>query len=234
MIKSIKKTPSNSQRAGGIAFSNYNGEDRLYKKFGQKWKYVNLTDGDWNVSKDLNVSKNINLSNKLFIKNYPAFGVRQSVGADGQQIEYDAYETIVFNQELYDNGSHFDIANYSFTAPYDGIYHFNARALWDGNETDGDGDWEVEDKHIISLFKNDRNAAPNSNNIVASNRKTIQGDVTDVYISNSVVSDLKLDAGDYISVALFQYTDARYSQYTYQPTNTYAWTSFTGHLVCAL
>ena len=140
----------------------------------------------------------------------------------------------MFNQELYDNGGHFDVSNYSFTAPYDGIYHFNARVLWDGNETDGDGEWESEDRHIISLFKNDRNAAPDSTNTIASNRKTIQGDVEDVYISNNVVSDLKLDAGDYISVALYHDTGAGHSQYTYQPTNTYAWTSFTGHLVCAL
>ena len=55
-----------------------------------------------------------------------------------------------------------------------------------------------------------------------------------VEVASPDASDLKLDAGDYISVALYHDTDAGHSQYTYQPTNTYAWTSFTGHLVCAL
>jgi hypothetical protein len=236
-IQIVKSQPSGASLREGqevIYVTKDNRIARYRKEQGRVWvSYMNSNENQI-VDRDLIVKRNINLSGKLITKDYPAFGVRQSTGSDGQQIETGAYETIVFNQELYDNGGHFDVSNYSFTAPYDGIYHFNARALWDGNETADDGDWEVGDKHIISLFKNDRNAAPNSTNTVASNRKTIQGDINDTYISNNVVSDLQLDAGDYISVALYHDTDAGHSQYTYQPTNTYAWTSFTGHLVCAL
>ena len=168
------------------------------------------------------------------IAGYPAFGVYQSASADAQQIENDAYETIVFDTKLYDNGDNFSTSNYSFTASLNGIYHFNARILWDANESAGDGDWAAEDYHQISLVKNDRTSVPDSADIVALERNVIQGAVTDVYLSNRIVSDLKLDAGDYISVAVKHVTAAGHSQYTYGPTNPYTWTSLTGHLVCAI
>jgi len=168
------------------------------------------------------------------IAGYPAFGVYQSASADAQQIENDAYETIVFDEELYDNGGNFSTSDYSFTAPMNGIYHFNARILWDANESAGDGDWAAEDYNQISLVKNDRTSEPDSADIVALERDTIQGAVTDVYLSNRIVSDLRLDAGDYISVAVKHVTAAGHSQYTYAPTNPYMWTSLTGHLVCAI
>jgi len=171
------------------------------------------------------------------IAGYPAFGVYQSASADAQQIEDDAYETIVFDEELYDNGGNFSTSDYSFTAPMNGIYHFNARILWDANETSGgddDGDWAAGDYHQISLMKNDRSATPDGTAIVAIERDTIQGTISDEYLSNRIVSDLKLDAGDYISVAVKHVTAAGHSQYTYAPTNPYMWTSLTGHLVCAI
>ena len=204
------------------------------KKDGRIYKTNMSSDGNQYVDKDLKVNGNINLSNKLIIKNYPAFGVYQSSSADAQQIENNAYETIVFDTKLYDNGDDFSTSNYSFTAPLNGIYHFNARILWDANESLDDGDWAAEDYNQISLVKNDRTSVPDSADIVALERDTIQGAVTDVYLSNRIVSDLRLDAGDYISVAVKHVTAAGHSQYTYAPTNPYMWTSLTGHLVCAL
>jgi hypothetical protein len=193
-----------------------------------------IRDGNLDIDKDLKVNGNINLSNKLIIKNYPAFGVYQSASADAQQIENDAYETIVFDEELYDNGGNFSTSNYSFTAPLNGIYHFNARILWDGNESAGDGDWAAGDYNQISLVKNDRTSVPDEADIVALERDTIQGAVSDEYLSNRIVSDLRLNTGDYISVAVKHETAAGHSQYTYAPTSAYMWTSLTGHLVCAL
>ena len=207
----------------------------LYKKFkGVLWKSYLSKDGNQIVDKDLRVSGNINLSNKLITKNYPAFGVKQSTSADAQEIENNAYETVVFDEELYDNGGNFSTSNYSFTAPMNGIYHFNARILWDGNESAGDGDWAAQDYNQISLVKNDRTTVPDAADIVAQSRNTIQGAVTDVYLSNNITSDLKLDIGDYISVAVKHVTAAAHSQYTYAPTDAYIWTSLTGHLICAL
>ena len=115
-----------------------------------------------------------------------------------------------------------------------GIYHFNARILWDANESPDDGDWAAGDYNQISLVKNDRTSVPDSADIVALERDTIQGAVSDVYLSNRIVSDLRLDATDYISVAVKHVTAAGHSQYTYAPTSPYMWTSLTGHLVCAL
>ena len=218
--------------------SLYLGRDGILMRYrrekGILWKTQMTKDGNQYVDKNLKVNGNINLSNKLIIKNYPAFGVYQSSSADAQQIENDAYETIVFDEELYDNGGNFSTSDYSFTAPMNGIYHFNARILWDANESAGDGDWAAEDYHQISLVKNDRTSVPDSADIVALERNVIQGAVTDVYLSNRIVSDLKLDAGDYISVAVKHVTAAGHSQYTYAPTSPYMWTSLTGHLVCAL
>jgi len=168
------------------------------------------------------------------IAGYPAFGTMQSAGADNQEIESGAHETIVFDEKLYDNGGDFSISNYSFTAPINGIYHFNARIFWDADASAADGDWAAEDYHQINLVKNDRTSVPAGAEFVALDRRTIQGTVTDVYLSNNVISDLKLDAGDYISVAAKHVTAAGHSQYTYAPTTTYAWTSFTGHLVTAI
>jgi|10_taG_2_1085330.scaffolds.fasta_scaffold10161_4 hypothetical protein len=221
---------------GQITISKgYNQQTTLsLKKDGRIYKTNMSSNGNQYVDKDLKVNGNINLSNKLIIKNYPAFGVYQSSSADAQQIENDAYETIVFDTKLYDNGDDFSTSDYSFTAPMNGIYHFNARILWDGNESAGDGDWAAEDYNQISLVKNDRTSVPDSADIVALERDTIQGAVTDVYLSNRIVSDLRLDAGDYISVAVKHVTAAGHSQYTYAPTSPYMWTSLTGHLVCAL
>jgi hypothetical protein len=168
------------------------------------------------------------------IAGYPAFGITQSSSSDAQEIASGAYETIVFDEKLYDNGGNFSTSNYSFTVPINGIYNFYARILWDGNESAGDGDWAAEDYNQISLVKNDRTTVPDAADIVAQTRNTIQGTVTDVYLSNNITSDLILNAGDYISVAVYHNTAAGHSQFTYQPTNTYLWTSFTGHLVCAI
>lgn len=171
------------------------------------------------------------------IAGYPAFGVYQSTTDDAQQIENDAYETVAFSEKRYDNGGNFSTSNYSFTAPLNGIYHFNARILWDANETTGgndDGDWAAGDYHEISLMKNDRAATPNATAIVAIERDTVQGTISDDYLSNRIVSDLVLDAGDYISIALKHLTAGTQSQYTYGHSNSDKWGGFCGHLVCAI
>ena len=226
----------NSMKDGDIVFAqSSNKQLALFKKYrGRVHKSYLSSDGNEYVDRDINIAGNINLSNKLITKNYPAFGVRQSTSADEQVIETGAFETIVFDEELYDNGGNFSISDYSFTAPMNGIYHFNARILWDGNESAGDGDWAAEDYNQICLVKNDRTTVPDEADIVAQTRDTIQGTVTDVYLSNNITSDLKLNIGDYISVAVKHVTAAGHDQYTYAPTNTYTWTSLTGHLICAL
>ena len=227
----------NSMKDGDIVFAqSSNKQLALFKKYrGRVHKSYLSSDGNEYVDRDINIAGNINLSNKLITKNYPAFAVRQSASADNQEIESGAFETVVFDEELYDNGGNFSTSNYSFTAPVNGIYHFNARILWDADATDADGEWAAEDYHQISLSKNDRASTPtDQNDFIAQFRHTIQGDIEDKYLSNNVISDAKLDIGDYVSVAVKHVTAAGHSQYTYAPTNTNIWTSFTGHLICAL
>jgi hypothetical protein len=227
----------NSMKDGDIVFAqSSNKQLALFKKYrGRVHKSYLSSDGNQYVDRDINIAGNINLSNKLITKNYPAFSVSQSASADNQEIESGAFELLVLDEKLYDNGDNFSISNYSFTAPVNGIYHFNARIFWDANASDADGDWAAEDYHQISLSKNDRASTPtDQNDFIGQSRHTIQGTITDVYLSNNVISDAKLDKGDYVSVAVKHVTAAGHSQYTYAPTNVSTWSSLTGHLICAL
>ena len=206
----------------------------LYKKFkGVLWKSYLSKDGNQIVDKDLRVSGNINLSNKLITKNYPAFSVYQSTGVDGQSIATGStYTRIILNTEHYDNGSNFDVSNYKFTAPYNGIYHFDANLLMDSNVDSDAGDWDAEERLDIHLFKNQGDATTTSTtNRVASSLHLLSGAITDNFWQGNLSADLKLDAGDFIE--LYAKQDSGVEQHTHEPTGG-DFTRFTGHLICAL
>tara|TARA_R100000458_G_C8194153_1_gene186855 strand:- start:50 stop:766 length:717 start_codon:yes stop_codon:yes gene_type:complete len=238
MIKSIKKIPSNSQRAGGIAFANYNGEDRLYKKFGKKWKYVNLTDGDWNVSENLNVNKDINLSGKLIKKGYPAFRVYID---DTQSWATGGYSKVQFESKShgyvvneYDNNSDIDYTNDWFVTPYDGIYHFNTSILFedfyseevDAGElisqilyidSDGSGTYVEADDKVILIQLNAYHT-----DLIASK-----------YWTAYMTTQTKLSAGDKVQWGVNNNCGATIEPYN-SYTNDTKYNMFTGHLICAL
>ena len=211
-----------------------NSQLALYrKKYGKLWKSYMSSNGDQYIDKDLTVSGNINLSNKLITKNYPAFSVYQSTGVDGQSIATGStYTRIILNTEHYDNGSNFDVSNYKFTAPYNGIYHFDANLLMDSNVDSDAGDWDAEERLDIHLFKNQGDATTTSTtNRVASSLHLLSGAITDNFWQGNLSADLKLDAGDFIE--LYAKQDSGVEQHTHEPTGG-DWTRFTGHLVCAL
>jgi len=167
------------------------------------------------------------------IDNYPAFSVYQSTGVDGQSIATGStYTRIILNTEHYDNGSNFDVSNYKFTAPYNGIYHFDANLLMDSNVDSDAGDWDAEERLDIHLYKNQGDATTTSTtNRVASSLHLLSGAITDNFWQGNLSADLKLDAGDFIE--LYAKQDSGVEQHTHEPTGG-DFTRFTGHLVCAI
>jgi hypothetical protein len=207
---------------------------RLYKKLnGILWKTDFSSDGNQYVDRDINIAGNINLSNKLITKNYPAFSVYQSTGVDGQSVASGStYTRIILNTEHYDNGSNFDVSGYKFTAPYNGIYHFDANVLMDNNVDTDAGDWDAEERLDIHLFKNQGDATTTSTtNRVASSLHLLSGAITDNFWQGNLSADLKLDAGDFIE--LYAKQDSGVEQHTHEPTGG-DFTRFTGHLICAI
>jgi hypothetical protein len=217
--------------------SLYLGRDGILMRYrrekGILWKTQMSKDGSLNIDKNLSIGGSINLKKKIITDNYPAFSVYQSTSVDGQSIATGStYTRIILDTEHYDNGSNFDVSNYKFTAPYNGIYHFDANVLMDSNIDTDAGDWDAEERLDIHLFKNQGDATTASaTNRVASSLHLLSGDITDNFWQGNLSADLKLDAGDFIE--LYAKQDSGVEQHTYEPANG-DWTKFTGHLICAL
>tara|TARA_R100001015_G_C4608624_1_gene163841 strand:+ start:485 stop:1228 length:744 start_codon:yes stop_codon:yes gene_type:complete len=232
-IQVVRSQPSvNSLREGQevIYISKSNRLERYRKEQGRLWTSYMDTDNNYTVNKDLNVGGNLNLSNKLITSNYPAFSSHQSTSADGQTLADQNNSTIHFDSEIYDNGNNFDTSNYSFTAPYNGIYYFKANILLDGDNSSDSGDFDAGELVQLRLNKNDRSANA-SLNAIAISRFFIFTNLEDKFMYNSVSSDVKLEAGDYVSISVWH--NSGVTQTTYATTSS-SFTAFTGHLICAL
>jgi len=217
--------------------SLYLGRDGILMRYrrekGILWKTQMSKDGSLNIDKNLSVDGSINLKNKIITNNYPAFSVYQSTSVDGQSIVTGStYTRIILDTEHYDNGSNFDVSNYKFTAPYNGIYHFDANLLMDSNVDTDAGDWDAEERLDIHLFKNQGDATTTSaTNRVASSLHLLSGAITDNFWQGNLSADLKLNTGDFVE--LYAKQDSGVEQHTHEPTGG-DFTRFTGHLVCAL
>ena len=217
--------------------SLYLGRDGILMRYrrekGILWKTQMSKDGSLNIDKNLSVDGSINLKNKIITNNYPAFSVYQSTSVDGQSIATGStYTRIILDTEHYDNGSNFDVSNYKFTAPYNGIYHFDANLLMDSDVDTDAGDWDAEERLDIHLFKNQGDATTTSaTNRVASSLHLLSGAITDNFWQGNLSADLKLNIGDFIE--LYAKQDSGVEQHTHEPTGG-DFTRFTGHLVCAL
>ena len=217
--------------------SLYLGRDGILMRYrrekGILWKTQMSKDGSLNIDKNLSIGGSINLKKKIITDNYPAFSVYQSTSVDGQSIATGStYTRIILDTEHYDNGSNFDVSNYKFTAPYNGIYHFDANLLMDSNVDTDAGDWDAEERLDIHLFKNQGDATTTSTtNRVASSLHLLSGAITDNFWQGNLSADLKLNIGDFVE--LYAKQDSGVEQHTHEPTGG-DFTRFTGHLVCAL
>jgi len=234
-VMEFNGTPSkNSLSDGQLAITKSNNSQlAVYrKKFGKLWKSYMSYDGNQYVDRNMIVNNNVVYNGYLKNLHYPCFSVYQSTSNDAQAIANNTHTRVIFDTESYDLGGNYDTSAYKFTAPVNGIYHFNAKVLWD-NDTDTDaGDWTPEDRHDIAFFKNDGNATPsNANNRVASRLKVVSGTISDYLVMSSISTDLKLDAGDYIEVVVYQ--NSGVEQHTYDP-NEGEWTQWNGHLITAI
>ena len=225
--------PSNqSMKEGEQVFAQEGNKPlALYKKNkGTLWKVGLSNDGNQYFDKNINIHKDINYNGYLRNIRYPAFKAYISTVGDAQSIATGTRVNVQFDSEEYDLGGNYDISAYKFTAPTAGIYHFNAKVLWDNNTSAG-GDWDAGDRHDIYLIKNDSSTNPSANSREASELRVVSGDIDSTLMMNSISGDLKLSAGDFITVAIFQNTGD--TQYTYDP-NDGMWSSWSGHLITAI
>ena len=206
---------------------------RLYKKLnGILWKTDFSSDGNQYVDRDINIAGNINLSNKLITKNYPAFSAYQSTSVDETALATATWTRIPLDTENYDNGSNFDTGNFKFTAPYHGIYHFDAKILLDSDADTDAGDFDAEERLDVALFKNQGDATTTSSSKrMASSLHLVAASITDSVWEGRLSTDLELSTGDFIE--LYAWQNSGVEQHTYSNAVD-DWTRFTGHLVCAL
>ena len=233
-VMEFNGTPSkNSLSDGQLAITKSNNSQlAVYrKKFGKLWKSYMSYDGSQYVDRNIIVKNNIIYNGYLTNSHYPCFSVYQSTSNDAQAIANTTHTRVIFDTESYDLGGNYDTSAYKFTAPIAGIYHFDAKLLWDTNYTSDTGDWEAEERHDIYLIKNDGNANPASANIEVAHLDLVSGVITDNFVMSSVSSDLKLNAGDYIEVAVWQ--NSGVTQHTYS-NNEHEWSAWTGHLITAI
>ena len=205
---------------------------RLYKKLkGMLW-WSNFTqDGNQYVDKNLNVDNDLIYKGYLRNSNYPAFKAYITADGDAQSIASGDRVNVTFDATEYDLGGNYDTSAYKFTAPVAGIYHFNAKVLWDNSKPSAGGDWDAGDRHDIYLVKNDSSTNPSANAREASELRIVVADIDDNFMMDSISGDLKLDAGDFITVAVYQNTGD--TQYTYD-VNDAMWSSWSGHLITAI
>ena len=225
--------PSNqSMKEGEQVFAQEGNKPlALYKKNkGTLWKVGLSNDGNQYFDKNINIHKDINYNGYLRNIRYPAFKAYISTVGDAQSIATGTRVNVQFDSEEYDLGGNYDISAYKFTAPTAGIYHFNAKVLWDNNTSAG-GDWDAGDRHDIYLIKNDSSTNPSANSREASELRVVSGDIDSTLMMNSISGEVKLSAGDFITVAIFQNTGD--TQYTYDP-NDGMWSSWSGHLITAI
>ena len=233
-VMEFNGTPSkNSLSDGQLAITKSNNSQlAVYrKKFGKLWKSYMSYDGSQYVDRDIIVKNNIIYNGYLKNQHYPAFKAYISTSGDAQTIASGSRVNVTFDAEEYDIGGNYDTSAYKFTAPIAGIYHFNAKVVWD-NDTDlTAGDWTAGERHDIYLIKNDSSTNPAANAREASELRVVGGALSDSLMMSSISGDLKLDIGDFITVAVYQNTGT--NQYTYD-VNDGMWSSWSGHLLTAI
>ena len=216
-----------------ILYQPKNKSLRRYRREGNiLWYTSMIRDGNLNIDKNLSVDGFINLGNKLVTKNYPAFSAYQSTSVDETALATATWTRIPLDTENYDNGSNFDTGNFKFTAPYHGIYHFDAKILLDSDADTDAGDFDAEERLDVALFKNQGDATTTSSaKRMASSLHLVAASISAAVWEGRLSTDLELSTGDFIE--LYAWHNSGVEQHTYSNAID-DWTRFTGHLVCAL
>ena len=220
-VMEFSGTPSkNSLSDGQIAITKSNNSQlAVYrKKFGKLWKSYMSYDGVQYVDRDIIVKNNVVYNGHLTNTHYPCFRAYQGTGTDDQVIGNTSHTLVTMDTITYDHGDNYTAGTYRFTAPVDGVYHFDARILWDD-----DNSWIAENRHDVAIYKN-------SNRVQAS-MVIRDAAISSQFVYNEVSCDLLLAPDDYIRV--YAYHDAGSNRNTYN-ANSDVWTGWNGHLITAI
>ena len=232
-VSKIQPSLQTLREGDEILYHPKNKSLRRYRREGNiLWYTSMIRDGNLSIDKNLSVDGSINLGNKLVTKKYPAFSAYQSTSVDETALATGTWTRIPLDTENYDNGSNFDTGNFKFTAPYHGIYHFDAKILLDSDADTDAGDFDAKERLDVALFKNQGDATTTSSaKRMASSLHLVAASITDSVWEGRLSTDLELATGDFIE--LYAWHNSGVEQHTYSNAID-DWTRFTGHLVCAL
>jgi len=167
----------------------------------QYWLQVEMDPAGGVTYTDMGTTQLLSVPYAMYAERTPSLGF--SAWSSAVQSLTGSSAIVAFDAEEYDDGNNF--ASNGFTAPRDGVYHFDAHVRLDGNTTAGVYCW-------LAFYVN------------SSNKKTstTQTSTNKWGLSNS--ADLKLHAGEVVSVHYYGPTLSTADAYL---MNTW----FSGHLV---
>jgi hypothetical protein len=122
------------------------------------------------------------------------------------------WHQVEFNSERFDHGSNYNTVTDEFVAPVNGVYQFTAKV--------GASGVDVITNVVLGFSVNGSNVGLQ---LIYANST-----IPPHYVSNNGSFTYYLNAGDAVTVRLFNYADASYTI-----EGTEYWTSFCGHLVYA-
>jgi len=206
-----------------------NGQLAIHrKKYGKLWKSYMSYDGIQYVDKDIVVKNDVVYNGFLRNQHYPAFKAYSDTTGDEQTINNTTMTRVTFDKIAYDIGGNYDVSAYKFTAPVAGIYHFNAKVLWDDSNA---GDWDAGERRDIYLVKNGGTTTISAGDRTDASLYTVTSDLDDKFQMGQISADVKLDTGDFMEVGL--YHDSGEAQRTYNQSSE-LWSSWSGHLITAI
>jgi len=182
---------------------------RLYVRNANDSAYANLYLGSLYVAGE--VISNLKMATDKYItsSNYPAFRAWKS---SSQSVSSATYTRVIFETEDYDKGGDF-ASGYRFTAPVDGIYHFDSYIMFNS------ATWSAGDLFLVNLYINGSREAL----LIRIVKESSQG----MHMGGGGGTDWYMEAGDYAEIYVYQSTGSTLT--LYNSNHDYCW--FNGHLV---
>ena len=224
----------NSMKEGEQVYSQeVNKPIALYKKHkGKLYKSYFSDNGNFIVDNNINIGRSAYLNDRLYIKDYPAFRVYFD---SGQTLTNATTTILTFNSTIsqtgvvaqYDNGNHIDFNNEAFVVPYNGIYAFSARVLYDSESSHYVHKGEVINFEIFVDATTDLT-------IVKTQEVAHEHFESDINWYSEVYSEAKLNQGDLVKIRIYNGTGTNILTSNDNDVTFPQFSHFTGHLICPI